>query len=273
MIKFASVVWSVVLACAALPSHAQDTLAKIKSSGVLAVGVKTDYKPWAYLDASGAIVGMEIDMANDLAKRLGVKLEMVPVTAANRMEFLNQGRIDLVLATMADKPDRRKVVGMIEPQYYASGGNVMAPKTAKLTSWEQLRGKKVCAIQGAYYNRVAAQHYGAELVVFPAIPDAKKALQGGNCVGFIFDSSLIESTLKEGSPEWAGYEMPLKTEDEEPWAMGVRLADLPGPWGQMLVATSKDWHKSGALLAYEKKWGIQVNPYLVDMQKKLAATP
>src|ERR1700754_3870573 len=84
------------------PSLAQDTMGENKKSGTIVVGVKNDYKPWGYLDPSGKIVGMEIDLVDDVAKRLGVKVEMIPVIAANRMEFLNQGRIDMVLATMGD---------------------------------------------------------------------------------------------------------------------------------------------------------------------------
>src|SRR5260370_5536345 len=98
----------------AAPARAEDTLEKIKQYGTIVVGVKNDYKPWGFVDPSGKIVGMEIDLAEDVAKRLGVKLELIPVTGANRMEFLNQGRIDLILATMGDTPERRKVVGMIE---------------------------------------------------------------------------------------------------------------------------------------------------------------
>lgn len=259
---------ALVLGLAAWPAAAQDTMAKIKEAGKIVVGVKSDYKPWAYLDPSGKIVGMEIDMAGDVANKLGVKLELVPVTAANRMEFLNQGRIDLIIATMGDRPDRRKVVGAIEPQYYASGGNIIAPKAAKITSWDQLKGKKVCAIQGAYYNRPAAQHHGAELVVFPGVEDAKKALLGGNCVAFLFDSSLIEGTLAAGDPQWADYEMPLPTEESEPWIIGVKLSDLNGPFGQFMVDMSKSWHKSGRLIELEKKWGIKPNAYLVEMHEK-----
>ena len=91
-----------------LPASAQDTLAKIKKKGVIVVGVKNDYKPWGFLDPSGKIVGLEIDLAQEIAEKLGVKLEMLPVTAANRMEFLQQGRIDLVIATMGDTEDRRR---------------------------------------------------------------------------------------------------------------------------------------------------------------------
>src|SRR6478736_10035923 len=95
---------SLALACVALlasaPAYAQDSLAKIKEKGVLTVGVKNDYKPWGFLDPSGQIVGLEIDLAQAVADKIGVKLEMLPVIAANRMEFLKQGRIDMVIATM-----------------------------------------------------------------------------------------------------------------------------------------------------------------------------
>src|SRR4029077_16285296 len=100
-----------LLASVALaPGQTPDTLAQIKQRGTIIVGVKNDYKPWGFLDPSGKIIGMEIDLVDDIAKRIGVKAEMIPVTAANRMEFLAQGRIDLVIATMGDTEARRKVV-------------------------------------------------------------------------------------------------------------------------------------------------------------------
>src|SRR6187551_1877347 len=103
---FAALALSVI----ATAASAQDTIAKVKQKGTIVVGVKNDYKPWGYLDPSGKIIGMEIDLAEDIAKRLGVKLEMIPVNATNRMEFLQQGRIDLVIATMGDTEPRRKVI-------------------------------------------------------------------------------------------------------------------------------------------------------------------
>lgn len=253
---------------AVAPVYAQDTIAKIKERGTIVVGVKNDYKPWGYLDPSGKIVGMEIDLVNDIASKLGVKVEMIPVIAANRMEFLNQGRIDLILATMGDTADRRKVIGMIEPNYYAGGTNVLAPKSANLKQWTDLKGRKVCGVQGAYYNRRVTQLYAPELVVFPAVPEALNALAAGNCVAFLFDNTLIESTLAGGDPKWAGYEMPLPTEDPQLWAMGIRQADMNAPFGEFLKKLSVDWHKSGKLLELEKKWGIKENPFLKEMNQK-----
>ena len=116
------------------------TLDKIKSRGVLVVGTKADYKPFGFRDPSGAIVGFEPDIGMEVADKLGVKLELEPVVSSNRMQFLQQGKIDLMIATMNDKPDRRQVVGIIEPLYYASGVSVLANKKAGLKNWEQLKG-------------------------------------------------------------------------------------------------------------------------------------
>mgnify|MGYP002682492583 CR=1 FL=1 len=102
----------------------------IKKRGKLIVGVKADYKPFGFRDPSGAIVGLEVDLAAAVAKKIGVTLEVVPVVSANRMEFLTQGKIDLMIATMSDTAERRKVVGIVDPVYYASGVAIMANKVA-----------------------------------------------------------------------------------------------------------------------------------------------
>ena len=61
-------------------------------------------------------LGFEPDIAKLVADKLGVKLELEPVVSSNRMQFLQQGKIDLMIATMNDKPDRRQLVGIIEPR-------------------------------------------------------------------------------------------------------------------------------------------------------------
>lgn len=249
---------------------ADDTLAAIKARGKLIVGVKNDYRPYGFLDPSGQIIGLELDLAREVAQRIGVALEPVPVIAANRMEFLIQGRIDMILATLGDTEPRRKVIGMIDPNYYAGATNILALKLAGFKSWEQLRGRKVCAVQGAYYNRRVSQLYGPELQVFPAVPDALNALAGGNCAAFLFDNTLIVSTLASDGAKWGGYEMPLPSEDPQLWAIGVRLGDLTEPFGKLLSQMGTEWLRSGHVLALEKKWGIEPSPYLIEMQRKLA---
>src|SRR5271155_3341038 len=72
-------------------STAADVLDTIEARGTLIVGTKADYRPFGYRDASGAIVGFEPDLAKEVAKKLGVKVELVPVVASNRILLLTEG--------------------------------------------------------------------------------------------------------------------------------------------------------------------------------------
>jgi polar amino acid transport system substrate-binding protein len=252
-----------VLVAAALPASAQ-TLDKIKQRGAVVVGSKADYKPFGFRDPSGSIVGFEPDLAKDVADRLGVKLELEPVVSSNRMQFLQQGRIDLMIATMNDTAERRKIVGIIEPDYYASGANVFAIKKAGLKSWEQLKDQKICGIQGAWYNKPIAEKYGADIVAFKGTAEAETALQQGNCIGWVYDDTFFADRLSD--PKWADYEMPLESILTEPWGLAVKLEERDGPWGQFMAKTVTDWHGTGKLIELERKWKIPPSAFLKKMQ-------
>lgn len=240
---------------------------KVMKRGEVVVGVKADYKPWGFRDTSGKIVGMEADMAQDVADALGVKLELVAVQSSNRMQFLQQGKIDLMIATMSDRTDRRKVVGIVEPNYYTSGTNVLAKKSAGLEKWTQLKGKPVCGKQGAFYNKQVSQKYGAKIVAFVGNAEAKQALKDGRCVAWVYDDSSIMADLASG--DYNDYEMPLMTEDDNPWGLAVPIEELDNIWGRFMSGMIYYWHTSGRLIELEKKWGIQSTAYVTMMKAKL----
>ena len=245
------------------------TLDKIKSRGVLVVGTKADYKPFGFRDPSGAIVGFEPDIGKEVADKLGVKLELEPVVSSNRMQFLQQGKIDLMIATMNDKPDRRQVVGIIDPLYYASGVNVLASRKAALKTWEQLKGQKVCGIQGAWYNKPVAEKYGADIVAFKGQAEAETALMQGNCIAWVYDDTAFAERLADA--KWKDYEMPLETILEEPWGVAVKLEEREGPWGQFVAKALDDMHRSGRMIELEKKWNIPASAYLKKMNAEAKA--
>ncbi len=255
----------IVAAFAATSIAKADPLADIKKKGVLVVGVKTDYPPWGMRDSSGNIVGMEPDMAADVAKRLGVKLELVSVVSSNRMQFLQQGKIDLMIATMSDTPERRKVVGIIDPVYYAAGVAILANKKANIKSAADLKGKPVCALQGAFYNNdLQSKYTGQELVAFKGLPESEQALLDGRCVGFVYDDVVLV-WKKAQEKKWADFEVVALTEWQPvPWGLAVKVEDVGGPWGKFMAETSKDWLKSGTLLALEKKWVGSNTKWLID---------
>ncbi|HEX2653627.1 MAG TPA: transporter substrate-binding domain-containing protein [Xanthobacteraceae bacterium] len=247
-------------------STSAQTLDKIKQRGVLVVGTKADYKPFGFRDPSGNIVGLEPDLARDIAQKLGVKVEFEPVVSSNRMQFLQQGKIDLMLATMNITPERRQAVGIIEPSYYGSGVNVFANKKASLKKWEQLKDQKICAIQGSWYIKPITEKYGAEIIAFKGATEAETALAQGNCIGWLYDDTAFFERLTDA--KWGGFEMPLPTIMVEPWGAAVRLEERDGPWGQFVKKAIEDWHRSGQLIALEKKWNIPASDYLKTLNEQ-----
>lgn len=244
-----------------------DVWNKVMERGKIVIGVKADYKPWGFRNESGELVGMEIDMAKDVAAVMGVEAELVPVQSSNRMQFLEQGKTDMFIATMSDRPDRRKIVGIVQPNYYTSGTNVLAPKALGLKEWEDLRGKPVCGKQGAFYNKIVSERYGAEVVAFTGNAEAKQALRDKKCIAWVYDDSSIMSDLSSGN--WDEFEMPLNSEDDNPWGLAVPVAERDCIFGHFMSGLSYNWLQSGHLIELEKKWGIQPTAFLQSQQDRL----
>jgi polar amino acid transport system substrate-binding protein len=130
-----------------------------------------------------------------------------------------------------------------------------------------LKGKPVCGKQGAFYNKIVAKRYGAKVVAFVNNAEAKQALRDGKCVGWVYDDSSIGSDLASG--EWDGFEMPLASEDDNPWGLAVPVDEMDGIWGNFMAGMSYRWHVSGRLIELEKKWEIQPTAFLKMQQEKL----
>lgn len=243
-------------------------LTKILNNGKLVAGVKADYRPWGYRDTDGSIVGFEVDLAQKVADALGVKLELVPVIASNRMQFLEQGQTDLMIATMTDTPDRRAIVGIKGPNYYASGTAALVPKALQMTQWSDLQGKPICAIQGSFYLQKMEQTYGASVVAFGNAAEAKQALRDKKCVAFVYDDTSISADYAAGG--WDDFEMPLPTEDFAPWGMAVNKAEENCALGDLVSGLQYAWHRDGTLIELEQKWGVTPSPFLAEMHERLA---
>ena len=247
---------------AAQAACTNDVWNKVMERGKMVVGVKADYKPWGYRDTDGSIIGMEIDLAQAAADAMGVELETVAVQSSNRMQFLEQGKIDMMIATMSDRADRREIVGITQPNYYTSGTNIMSPKALGFSKWEDLAGKQVCGKQGAFYNEVVTERYGVEVVAFTGNAEAKQALRDRKCVAWVYDDSSIGSDLSSG--DFEDFEMPLNSEDDNPWALAVPLAEKDCVFGNFMSGLTFNMHQSGKLVELEAKWGIQPTAFLSD---------
>ena len=235
--------------------------------GEIRVGVKADYKPWGFLSSDGKLIGMEPDMAREVADAMGVKLKLIATPGASRVPFLETGKIDMILATWSDTADRRKIAGLVLPDYYSSGTNVMAPKALHLKSWQDLRGRTVCGKQGAFYNEKVSQKYGAHIISFLNRAEGLQALRDRKCVAFLSDDSSIIVDLASG--DWPDFEMPLQTQDETPWALAVPKSERNCVFGRFMSGMVYNWLHDGRLITLEAKWGIKPPSAFLQKKKEL----
>ncbi|MCA0404922.1 MAG: transporter substrate-binding domain-containing protein [Proteobacteria bacterium] len=144
---FAALTAALTLSLAALPARA-DALDDIKKAGVLKVAVPQDFAPFGSAGPDLKPVGYDIDMAGLLARELGVKVEVIPVTSANRIPYLETGKADLVISSLGKNPDREKVIDF-SVAYAPFFSGVFGAKDVAVAKAEDLKGKTVGATRGA----------------------------------------------------------------------------------------------------------------------------
>ncbi|MFL4996354.1 MAG: transporter substrate-binding domain-containing protein [Microvirga sp.] len=258
-----------VATAACLPGAARSAEGRLKEildRGVLRVGVQGAFKPWSFPAPDGTLQGIEVDLGKEVAEKLGVKFEPVIITSANRMQFLQQSKIDLIIGGMYDTAERRKIIGIIEPAYWTSGPTLLAKKGV-IKDWKDIAGKPVCAKQGVAYNKLVETQYKSPLTAFAGNTEGKEALRSGKCVGWLYDDVSVIADLEE--PEWADYEMPVPVLYDNPWGAAVPIEELNKGWGAFMTGMAYRWQASGTLLELAKKWKVKPSPWFQAQHEKL----
>ena len=137
-------------------AQAQTALDSITKSKTIKIAVPTDYPPYGFVGPDMAPQGLDVAMAQLIAAKLGVKAELVPVTSANRIPYLQTKKADLVISTLGKNPDREKVINFsaaYAPFYQA----VFAAKSLTIKSWADLGGKSVAVTRGAMEDQELAK--------------------------------------------------------------------------------------------------------------------
>ncbi len=137
-----------VLATSAVAgAAAAQTVDSIKKGGVLKIGSQVSQVPWGFSDASGKLTGFDIELGEMLAKDLGVKAEVTPVTSSNRVAALLTGQVDVLAAVMGIFADRQKVVLFARP--YTTNDTIYIGKVgADIKGWNDLKGVRVGVPRG-----------------------------------------------------------------------------------------------------------------------------
>ncbi|MCI9547026.1 MAG: transporter substrate-binding domain-containing protein [Lachnospiraceae bacterium] len=155
------------------------TLDEIKESGKIIIGVFSDKNPFGYVDENGDYQGYDVYFAQRLAEDLGVELEYVSTEPASRVEYLESGKVDVILANFTVTEERAESVDFALPYMKVALG-VVSPDDALITKPEQLNGKKLIVAKGTTAETYFTENYpDVELLKFDQYTEAYNALLDG----------------------------------------------------------------------------------------------
>jgi polar amino acid transport system substrate-binding protein len=193
------------IALLALPTAgaiAQDKpmIEEVKARGLLRAGVKNDAPHMGFVDEKGDLAGFEIDLITDIARRLGVKLEFEPVKTTNRVQLLQQKKIDLIIATVSHYRSRDKVVDFSIPYLYTPQ-TLLVKASSGIKSMADLAGRRVGVDAGAgAVKKVPEVQPKAAVQTFQGWPEAFFALERGTVDAVATDNILLAG-LRVESPK------------------------------------------------------------------------
>lgn len=231
-------------------AHAQTALDDVMKAKTIKIAIPTDFPPYGFVGTDLQPQGLDIDTAKLIASKLGVKVELVPVTSANRIPYLQTKKADLVISTLGKNPEREKVIDFTvaySPFFQA----VFAAKSMPITSFADLAGKTVGVTRGAMEDQELTK-------MAPASTDVKRfednnatvsAFVSGQ-VQLIATGASVAGNMMARNPQLgAEYKLLLK---DSPNFIGVAKGEdaLRTKVNEIIIAAKK----SGEIDAMAKKW-------------------
>lgn len=229
----------------------------IKDRGVLKVGVKVDVPKFGFKDPqSGKIDGFEIDLAKAIAKKVfgdENKIELQGVTAKTRGPLLDNGEIDLVIATFTITEERKQSYNFSDA-YFTDGVALMVKKAAGIQGLKDLDGKRIGVAQSSTSKKAIqeeADKLGIKLsfLEFGTFPEIKTALDSGRIDCFSVDGAILLGYLDDSTV--------ILPDRFSPQKYGIASKKSNTGLATLVNDTIADMTKSGEMEKLMKKWGIK----------------
>lgn len=168
------------------------TLDEIKESGTINIGVFSDKNPFGYVDENGDYQGYDVYFANRLAEDLGVKINYVSTEAANRIEYLETGKVDVILANFTVTKERAEKVDFALPYMNVALG-VVSPESKVIESLDNWNPKdEMIVISGTTAEPFLIENYpDIPLQKYDSYATAKNAMENGNGVAWANDNTEV----------------------------------------------------------------------------------
>ncbi len=256
--KFA---FAVCLLFAMISSLSAQTISSLVSANKIKIGVLVDFPPFGLMNRNQEPDGFDIELAKMMAAALGVQPEIIPVSNANRIPYLQSGRIDVLVASLGITPERAKQVMFTTP-YAGTAVVVAGPKSRALTSLDQLANLRIAIGRGsasdAYFTRLPPK--GATILKFDGEASAFQAANSGQADVFS-TSNITVASLREANPN-ADFEQKLELSTQGN-GMAVRLDAFElHQWLNTFIYSVKI---NGQLNALYEKWVKSPLPVLPNL--------
>lgn len=168
------------------------TVDEIKESGTINIGVFSDKSPFGYVDENGEYQGYDVYFGNRIGEDLGVEINYVSTEAANRIEYLQTGKVDVILANFTVTEERAQEVDFALPYMNVALG-VVSPDSAVVTSLDEIGADdEVIVISGTTAETYLEENYpDIKLQKYDAYAEAKTALENGNGAAWANDNTEV----------------------------------------------------------------------------------
>lgn len=168
------------------------TLDEIKESGTINIGVFSDKNPFGYVDENGDYQGYDVYFANRIGEDLGVDIEFVSTEAANRVEYLETGKVDIILANFTVTEERAEKVDFALPYMNVALG-VVSPASRVITDLSEIgEDDEVIVISGTTAETYLIENNPEiKLQKYDTYANAKNALENGNAVAWANDNTEV----------------------------------------------------------------------------------
>jgi len=241
------------LGLASAAAWADTTPDTIKARGKLLAGVKADTPPFGYVDEKNEIVGFDVDLMREIAKALGVEIELVKVTSPTRIPLLLSGNVDLAAASMTHTRGRESAIDF-SITYYTGAQALMVPVASPITGLKDLAKKTVAVQQGTTLEKnLARMAPDAQVLAFRDYTTAWLALRQGRADALTGSYDVLRGFMREAD----GFHVVGDKFSLEPFGIGVRHED----WKlrNFVNAVLQDLWVSGRYQELYRKW-FQVDP-------------
>ena len=208
---------------AAKTFEAGSTMARIQQAGTLKVGTKFDQPLYGEKQLSGDVEGFDVEIARLIADELGVKPEFQEAVSKNREPFIQNGTVDIVVATYTINDKRKMVVDFAGP-YYVTGQSLMVKKDDEtITSKDDLAGKTVCSVEGSTpAERIATEAPQAKIILFDTYGKCAEAVTNGQADAVTTDEAILLGLVSK-TPD--AFKVVGEQFSEEPYGIGLKKDD------------------------------------------------